>query len=96
MGVRPGVHDYHLPIGRGEFNGLWVEMKSPKPHRSRVEPSQLEWSEKMIFSRHAVFVCYGFMQAKRTFEWYLRLPVPDTDPPATPTIEEVMSAERRA
>jgi len=90
MGVRAGVHDYHLPVPRGEYTGLWIEMKAPRPHKSTVSQPQRDWSQKMVFTGHAVFVCYGWMQAKRAFEWYLRLAIPELSFPTTPTIEELM------
>lgn len=92
MGVRAGVHDYHLPVPRGEYNGLWCEMKAPKPHKSSVSKPQHEWYDKMVFTGHAVFICYGWLQAKRAIEWYLKLPVPGFNFPTTPTIEELMNA----
>ncbi len=92
MGVRAGVHDFHLPLPRGEYTGLWIEMKSPKPHKSSISKEQKDWRQKMIFTGHATFYCYGWIQAKRACEWYLSLPVPDANYPPVPTMDEVMDA----
>lgn len=77
MGVRAGVHDYHLPVPRGSFHGLWVELKAPKPHRSQVSEGQRVWKDRMQAQGYAAFVCYGWQAAKAAIEWYLSLPEPE-------------------
>lgn len=74
MGVRSGVHDYHLPIARGGFIGAWIELKSDKKHRPTVSKKQDDWGRKMYGQGHFVCVCYGFEQAKEALEWYLTRP----------------------
>ncbi len=39
MGVRKGVSDLFLSIPRGEYHGLWMELKSPKrkPTKEQVK-----------------------------------------------------------
>lgn len=43
-GVKPGVCDLLLPLRRGGFAGLWLEMKAPgkKPNKD-----QAEWIDRM-------------------------------------------------
>lgn len=43
-GVKPGVSDLLLPIRRGGFAGLWLEMKAPG---EKPTPDQREWLERM-------------------------------------------------
>ena len=76
MGVRAGVHDYHLPVPRGAFHGLWIELKAKG---GRPTASQLEWRDKMQAQGYAAYIAVGWMQAASVFRWYLALPVPDLD-----------------
>ena len=45
MGVLPGVSDLHLPVARGGFHGLWVEMKRQKG--GKLSKDQKEWLDGM-------------------------------------------------
>lgn len=73
MGVRKGVHDYHLPVPRGGFHGLWIELKATPPNHARTTPEQKEWESKMRSQGYAAFVCRGWITAKQVIEWYLSL-----------------------
>lgn len=70
MGVRPGVSDYLLPISRGGYIGLWVELKSKL---GRLTPEQRAWIERMIAAGYVARVAYGWMDAKDIIEQYLAL-----------------------
>lgn len=92
MGVRAGVFDYHLPVPRGEYHGLWIEMKATPPNDARVSPEQKEWLAKMQAQGYAAYVCRGWGEAQRVFQWYLGLPVPEiaiTCPPLEAVLGEV-------
>lgn len=78
MGVRAGVHDYHLPVPRGDWHGLWIELKAPPDCRSKVTASQKEWGNKMRCHGYAVAYCKGWLEAKKVLEWYVSLPRPIT------------------
>lgn len=43
-GVKPGVSDLLLPLRRGGFAGLWLEMKAPG---KKPSADQAEWIERM-------------------------------------------------
>ncbi len=43
-GVKPGVSDLLLPLRRGGFAGLWLEMKAPG---KKPTPDQLRWLARM-------------------------------------------------
>jgi hypothetical protein len=73
MGVRAGVSDYHLPVPRGIYHGLWIELKAGK---GKPTDSQLEWQEKMRGQGHAAYVCTGWERARAVCRWYLALPAP--------------------
>lgn len=76
MGVRAGVHDYLLPVPRGAFHGLWIEMKAGK---NSATPAQKEWRARMQAQGYAAYIVYGWTQARHVIRWYLSLAVPDTD-----------------
>lgn len=76
MGVRPGVHDYHLPVPRGDWHGLWIELKAPPGRRSSVSAAQREWGDKMRTQGYAVAFCKGWLEARDVLEWYINLPKP--------------------
>ena len=71
MGVRPGVSDYHLPVPRRGYNGLWLELKATPPNNAPVASTQREWLEEMSLNGYAAFICKGWEAAKEVFSWYL-------------------------
>ncbi len=68
MGVQAGVPDLFLPVPRGKFHGLFIEMKAP---RGRTSDAQNIWIERLKKSGYAVEVCYGFEQAQQALLEYL-------------------------
>ena len=67
-GVKSGVPDLHLPIQRGPFIGLWVEMKTAK---GRVRPEQKAWHVALRRQGHFVEVCRSSADAIKLIEDYL-------------------------
>jgi hypothetical protein len=67
-GVRAGVFDLHLPVARGGFCGLWIELKVGK---NKPTESQIEWGRLMSAQGHDTAVCYGWNEAKNKIEEYL-------------------------
>lgn len=59
-GVRPGVPDLHLPVARGGYHGLWIEMKSAN---GRVSIAQQRWIENLRIEGHKVEVVYRWNDA---------------------------------
>lgn len=43
-GVKPGVSDLLLPLRRGGYGSLWIELKAPGKKPSKV---QQEWMDRM-------------------------------------------------
>ena len=68
-GQKPGVPDLHLPIGRGGYFGLWIEMKTAK---GRVSPEQKQWHEDLVAQNHLVVVARSAQAAVDTITDYLR------------------------
>jgi len=69
-GVRPGVPDINLPVPRGEYIGLWIELKAGK---NKTTTDQDWWLEKLKERGHSTHVCYGANAAINTITWYLEL-----------------------
>lgn len=69
MGVKPGVPDLHLPVARGGFHGLYVEMK--RRDGGRVSSEQRVWLAALHAAGHCVAVCEGWEQAVAVIRDYL-------------------------
>lgn len=68
-GVRPGVPDYHLPVARGGYIGLWIELKRTKG--GRTSPEQRAWIAALQAHGHRAVVCCGWEQAWAEIRDYL-------------------------
>jgi hypothetical protein len=69
-GVKKGVPDICLPVPRGGYHSLYIELKRRKG--GRVEPEQTEWLEELGRQGHYVAICNGYDSAIDTIERYLR------------------------
>lgn len=68
MGVKPGVPDLFLPVPRGKFHGLFVELKSSK---GKLSDNQKRWLQDLAMNGYAACVCFGFDEAKTDIIKYL-------------------------
>lgn len=68
QGVKPGVPDLCLPVPRGEFHGLYIEMKVG---RNKPTENQLAWILGLKRNGYAVMVCYGAKEAQDAIRRYL-------------------------
>lgn len=69
MGVKAGVPDLCLPVARGGFHGLYVEMK--RLDGGRVSTEQKAWLAALHASGHCVAVAEGHEQAIGVIRDYL-------------------------
>lgn len=67
-GLKSGVPDLHLPVSRGGFIGLWIEMKS---ERGRLQESQVWWHDRLISEGALVALCFNANHAIDTLLEYL-------------------------
>ena len=67
-GVRRGVPDVFLPIPRGAFAGLYIEMKT---RRGRVSDEQRRWIEALRAQGYRAEVCRDWNAARQLIEEYL-------------------------
>jgi hypothetical protein len=67
-GVKPGVPDIWLPVPRGGFHGLIIELKVAGGKLSSLQKS---WIEALQGQGYCAMVCVGFDVAKEAIEDYL-------------------------
>ena len=56
QGVKAGVPDIFLPVARGGYYGLWIELKVGK---NKTTENQDIWIESLRKQNYRVEVCYG-------------------------------------
>ncbi len=71
QGVKSGVPDICLPVARGGYHGLYIELK--KEHSGTVSENQKIWLSKLTHQGYYAVVCHGWEKAKETIEEYLNL-----------------------
>lgn len=76
MGVRRGVPDLHLPVPRGRYHGLYIEMKT---ETGSMTEDQKWWMKELKGQGNAYALCHGWEVATRILEWYMTLPAGDAD-----------------
>lgn len=74
QGVKPGVPDLHLPVARGSYHSLYLEMKTEAGQPTR---EQKWWIEQLNKQGQFAEICHGWESAVRVLEWYLSLGRPD-------------------
>lgn len=68
-GVKAGVPDVFLPVARGGYHGLWLELKAGK---NTVSPDQLAWHNALAMQGYRVeTVRDDWQAAQRIIEGYL-------------------------
>ena len=70
QGLKRGVPDLMLPVARGGYHGLFVEMKR---RNGKAWPDQLWWIEHLRAQGYAAEICHGWEAAKNILEKYLAL-----------------------
>ena len=69
-GVRAGVPDLFLAIPRGQYGGLFVEMKR-SDGKGRLSPNQKLFIEHLTRAGYATAVANGFVEARDVITSYL-------------------------
>lgn len=70
QGVKPGIPDIFLPCARGEWHGLYIELKRRKG--GRVSDEQKEMIRLLIEQKYKAVVCYGWEEAKNVIVEYMK------------------------
>ena len=68
QGVRAGVPDLCLPVARGGYHGLYIELKAAG---GRLQDTQRAWIGALMKQGYKAIVCYGFESAKTEIEQYI-------------------------
>ena len=71
-GMLPGVSDLFIAEPRGEFHGMYLEMKRPGGEVSENQLWFLDQAEQRGY--FTAVAANGFDDAKSSTEWYLSLP----------------------
>ena len=71
-GVKAGVPDIFLPVPRGKYHGLFIEMK--RLRGGKVSKEQSEWIESLHRQGYAAEVCRGWQEAAELICGYLGMP----------------------
>ena len=74
MGVKRGVSDIFLPVKRGEFSGLYIELKRPPSAGKREGKATNEQTDFMAFVKSQGFgaiKCIGWESARDTIIAYM-------------------------
>jgi hypothetical protein len=69
-GLKSGVPDICLPVARGNFHGLYIELKRQKG--GRVSENQEEWLYQLAKQGYFTAICRGWQEASEVIEAYLR------------------------
>lgn len=73
-GVRPGVPDLCLPVPRGVYHGLYIEMKAAKGSESGVQKA---WHEFLKQQGYYMATAYGADIAKQILTTYINMERPN-------------------
>ena len=68
-GVKAGVPDILLPVARGGYHGLFIELKREKG--GHVSPAQESFMEKLMAQGYKCEVCRGFDSAVACIQEYM-------------------------
>ena len=78
MGVLSGVPDLHLPVPKGKYCSLYIEMKYEDGRLSRTQKDFLEWAAS--YGNYCC-VCYTAEEAIQVLRYYLDLKDPESSMP---------------
>lgn len=76
-GCSPGVPDLCVPIPKGKYHGLFIELKVGK---NKASKNQKAWIEYLNSVGYLALVCYGCAESISLIENYLNLK-PDEELP---------------
>jgi hypothetical protein len=68
-GALAGVSDLFLMIPKGEFHGMFIEMKAPG---GKLQPNQKEFQLLAKSMGYEAVTCYGYEEAKESIKKYLQ------------------------
>jgi hypothetical protein len=69
-GLKAGVPDILLPVARGGFYGLFVELK--RVRGGRMSEEQWQWRAALLCEGYQCVICKGWEEAAKQIENYLK------------------------
>ncbi len=69
MGLKSGVPDLFLPVARGKFHGLFIEMKTKK---GTLSQNQKNWLNDLETQGYMTAVAKGFEEAVKVLKEYIK------------------------
>ena len=69
MGLRKGFPDLFVPMARGEYHGLFIEMKYGE---GRTSKDQQKWIRLLTREGYLCRICYGFDAAVKEIDQYIK------------------------
>jgi hypothetical protein len=69
VGVKRGVSDVFLPVAKGGYHGLYIEMKAKD---GKPEKEQKAWIAAVQEQGYYAAVCYGGYEASALVEAYMK------------------------
>lgn len=70
QGVKAGVPDLCLPVPRGKYHGLYIELKYGG---NKPTEKQMQWLYKLQKQGYVALYCYGWEQASKVIVNYLKI-----------------------
>ncbi len=70
QGLKAGVPDLCLPVPKGHFHGLYIELKVNK---NKTTDDQDKWLKRLGEQGYCTHICYGWEEAAKVIENYLKL-----------------------
>jgi len=70
-GLRNGVPDLVIPVARGIYHSLYIEMK--RKSGGKPSPEQLEWQRVLTEQGMCSLIVKGYDDAKALFDYYINL-----------------------
>lgn len=67
-GLKKGVSDLCLPVARGGYHGLYLEMKAMD---GKLSADQKEWVKLLMQEGYLALAAYGFDQGREVLENYI-------------------------
>jgi hypothetical protein len=72
-GVKDGVPDMCLPVARGPYHALYIEMKAPYKKNHKLPTNQQWWKIRLTGEGNGHSVCYDWEDAWDTVMAYLAM-----------------------
>ena len=69
-GVKAGVPDLCLPVARGQYHGLYIELK--RQRGGRISEEQVRWIDGLLEQGYAAAICKGWQEAASVIIDYLQ------------------------